>query len=155
VKVKTVEIDGKTGKVQIWDTAGQERFRTITQSFYRGASGIMVCYAVNNRESFEKTEYWMEEIKKFANSHVCTMLVGTKSDLANERVVSFDEGKQLAEKYGTKFFETNAKENLNVNEMFLAFIKDVKELLIGKEGDTPIHLRRNNQQSQNNCFKCS
>ncbi|KAI8546687.1 hypothetical protein RHMOL_Rhmol07G0139200 [Rhododendron molle] len=41
-KIRTVEQDGKTIKLQIWDTAGQERFRTITSSYYRGAHGIIV-----------------------------------------------------------------------------------------------------------------
>ena len=35
-KIRTIELDGKTIKLQIWDTAGQERFRTITSSYYRG-----------------------------------------------------------------------------------------------------------------------
>uniref|UniRef100_A0A668S6E2 small monomeric GTPase n=1 Tax=Oreochromis aureus TaxID=47969 RepID=A0A668S6E2_OREAU len=39
-KIRTIELDGKTIKLQIWDTAGQERFRTITSSYYRGAHVI-------------------------------------------------------------------------------------------------------------------
>lgn len=41
-KVKNVTIDGKKLKLQLWDTAGQERFKTITQTYYRGASGIVL-----------------------------------------------------------------------------------------------------------------
>ena len=41
-KIRTIELDGKTIKLQIWDTAGQERFGTITTSYYRGAHGIVV-----------------------------------------------------------------------------------------------------------------
>lgn len=29
-------------QLQIWDTAGQERFRTITQSYYRSANGVII-----------------------------------------------------------------------------------------------------------------
>ncbi len=36
-KIRTIELEGKTIKLQIWDTAGQERFRTITSSYYRGS----------------------------------------------------------------------------------------------------------------------
>ena len=42
-KIRTIQLDSKTVKLQIWDTAGQERFRTITSSYYRGAHGIIVC----------------------------------------------------------------------------------------------------------------
>uniref|UniRef100_A0A3B3CNB3 small monomeric GTPase n=1 Tax=Oryzias melastigma TaxID=30732 RepID=A0A3B3CNB3_ORYME len=41
-KIRTIDMDGKTVKLQIWDTAGQERFRTITSSYYRGAHGIII-----------------------------------------------------------------------------------------------------------------
>ena len=51
-KIRTIEVDGKTIKLQIWDTAGQERFKTITSSYYKGAHGIMVLYDITDRESF-------------------------------------------------------------------------------------------------------
>jgi len=48
-KIKTIEVDGKKIRMQIWDTAGQERFKTITQTYYKGAMGIIMTYAVNDR----------------------------------------------------------------------------------------------------------
>ena len=63
-KIRTIEQDGKTIKLQIWDTAGQERFRTITSSYYRGAHGIIVVYDVTEMESFNNVKQWLHEIDR-------------------------------------------------------------------------------------------
>lgn len=51
-KVKTMSLNGTKIKMQIWDTAGQERFKTITETFYKGTSGILLIFSVTNRKSF-------------------------------------------------------------------------------------------------------
>lgn len=51
-KARTVEMEGKRVKLQIWDTAGQERYRTITETYYKGASGIVLTYSITDRDSF-------------------------------------------------------------------------------------------------------
>ena len=65
-KIRTIELDGKTIKLQIWDTAGQERFRTISSTYYRGAHGIIVVYDITNLDSFNNVKRWLEEINKCA-----------------------------------------------------------------------------------------
>ncbi|KAL9448588.1 hypothetical protein AB3S75_015966 [Citrus x aurantiifolia] len=85
-KIRTVELDGKTIKLQIWDTAGQERFRTITSSYYR-AHGIIIVYDVTEMESFNNVKQWLNEIDRYANDSVCKLLVGNKCDLAENKVV--------------------------------------------------------------------
>jgi small GTP-binding protein len=67
-------------KLQIWDTAGQERFKTITQTYYRGAMGIVLTYAVDDRTSFNDIENWVKQIKMHAASDITKVLVGNKSD---------------------------------------------------------------------------
>lgn len=59
-KIKTINLDGKSVKVQIWDTAGQERFRTITQTYYRGAHGVILAYDCTSNESFENISNWVK-----------------------------------------------------------------------------------------------
>lgn len=129
-KVKTIEVGGKKVKIQAWDTAGQERFRTITQTFYRGAAGVILTYAVNDRASFANVESWMKQIKEHASSDICKILVGNKSDLG-DRCVDYQEGKRLAERYGIQFYETSAKEGQNVKDAFESIAKDMVE----KHGD--------------------
>uniref|UniRef100_A0A452XJM9 GTP-binding protein n=1 Tax=Aegilops tauschii subsp. strangulata TaxID=200361 RepID=A0A452XJM9_AEGTS len=92
-KIRTVELDGKSVKLQIWDTAGQERFRTITSSYYRGAHGIIIVYDVTDRESFNNVKQWLSEIDRYASDSVCKLLVGNKCDLVDSKVVDTEEAK--------------------------------------------------------------
>jgi len=52
-KTKTMNVDGKSHRVQVWDTAGQERFRTITPAYYRNAMGVLILFDVTNKKSFD------------------------------------------------------------------------------------------------------
>ena len=78
-KIRTIELDGKTIKLQIWDTAGQERFRTISSTYYRGAHGIIVVYDITNLDSFNNVKRWLEEINKYARENVNKLLVRTRA----------------------------------------------------------------------------
>ncbi|CBK19727.2 uncharacterized protein [Blastocystis hominis] len=124
-KIKTVNVLGKTVKLQIWDTAGQERFRTITTSYVRGSEGILLVYDVTDRNSFESISSWMEQISQHADSSVNKILIGNKCDLEAQRAVSTEEGRKLAERFGIPFAETSAQTNQNVDEAFMTLAEAV------------------------------
>ena len=119
-KIKNVILStGESVKIQIWDTAGQERFRTITRSYFRGADGIILVYNIADRRSFDSIRVWVQQIEKDGSTDVSKALVGNKCDISDDqRVVSYEEGRALAAEYGVPFFETSAKDNINVTEMF-------------------------------------
>ena len=54
------------------------------------------------------------QIKTYSWDNAQVILVGNKSDMEDERVISYERGKQLADSLGLQFFETSAKENINV-----------------------------------------
>ena len=133
-KIKTIELQGKTVKLQIWDTAGQERFRTITQAYYRGAMGILLMYDVTNTKTWSNVRNWVRNIEGNAPQTVNKILVGNKCDLATMRQVSRQQGEQLAREYGMKFLETSARDNTNVQEAFLTLATDVVDRLAASGG---------------------
>ncbi|KAJ8439908.1 hypothetical protein Cgig2_003974 [Carnegiea gigantea] len=133
-KIRTIELDGKRIKLQIWDTAGQERFRTITTAYYRGAMGILLVYDVTDESSFNNIRNWIRNIEQHASDNVNKILVGNKADMdESKRAVPTAKGQALADEYGIKFFETSAKTNLNVEEVFFSIARDIKERLAGSD----------------------
>lgn len=125
-KIRTIDLDGKTIKLQIWDTAGQERFRTITSSYYRGAHGIIVVYDVTDVESFDNVKQWLNEIDRYASENVNKLLVGNKCDLRNKRAVEYETAADFADKLDIPFLETSAKEATNVEKAFLTMAGEIK-----------------------------
>ncbi|NXM13222.1 RAB3A protein, partial [Ploceus nigricollis] len=100
------------------DTAGQERYRTITTAYYRGAMGFILMYDITNEESFNAVQDWSTQIKTYSWDNAQVLLVGNKCDMEDERVVSSEKGRQLAEHLGFEFFEASAKDNINVKQTF-------------------------------------
>jgi Ras-related protein Rab-1A len=126
-KIRTIQLDGKTIKLQIWDTAGQERFRTITSSYYRGAHGIIVVYDTTDSETFEHVKTWLHEIDRYASENVNKLLVGNKSDLTTKRQVDTDAAKEFAGQVNIPFLETSAKNATNVEDAFMTMAGEIKK----------------------------
>eukprot|EP01113_Clastostelium_recurvatum_P034549 TRINITY_DN46_c0_g2_i1.p1 TRINITY_DN46_c0_g2~~TRINITY_DN46_c0_g2_i1.p1 ORF type:complete len:207 (-),score=50.32 TRINITY_DN46_c0_g2_i1:93-713(-) len=136
-KIKTLQIDGKTIKLQIWDTAGQERFRTITSSYYRGAQGIILVYDCTDQESFNNVKQWMGEIERYACENVNKLLVGNKTDLVNEKVVDTATAKAFSDSMSIPFIETSAKAATNVEQCFISMARDIKGRLSEGQPEPP------------------
>jgi len=123
-------------RCQIWDTAGQERFRSITTSYFGGAMGLLLCYDISCRESFESVGYWARQARDHTGpGPIDIVLVGNKVDLAEapgSRVVSEEEGRALAASFTppVRFFETSAKQNLRTEHCFLSVVEDVVERIL-------------------------
>jgi Ras-related protein Rab-1A len=127
-KIKTIQLDGQTVKLQIWDTAGQERFKTITSSYYRGSHGIFVVYDITDIVSFNNIRVWIEEIKKYTSGEsIQLFLVGNKKDQEANRAVETLQGQEMADQLGAKFLETSAKERVNVDQIFIELTRSLKK----------------------------
>jgi len=130
---RSVSVEGKTIKAQIWDTAGQERYRAITSAYYRGAVGALVVYDITKDVSFENVEKWLAELKENATADITMMLVGNKTDLAAQRVVSTEQGKAYAAERGITFLEASALTATNVEASFLQILSEIYHKKASKE----------------------
>ncbi|KAG8472946.1 hypothetical protein CXB51_035059 [Gossypium anomalum] len=99
-------------------------------SYYRGAMGILLVYDVTDESSFNNIRNWIRNIEQHASDNVNKVLVANKADMdESKRAVPTSKGQALADEYGIKFFETSAKTNLNVEEVFFSIARDIKQRL--------------------------
>ena len=143
--------DGTEAKLMLFDTAGQERFRSLAENYIKKAYGVLLVYDISERQSFLNIENWMQSIKENSDG-LPTILIGNKSDLNDERKVSFEEGNQKAEEFGCPFYETSCKNGDNVNKCFIELAELVYEK-IGKKSSQNDHqiLRKNSSKRKKKC----
>ena len=153
-KIKIINLENKLIKLQIWDTAGQERFRTITKTYYKGAHGIILTYDVTDANSFKNIRNWIKQIEANAQTNVCKVLVGNKCDKP-DRTVTEEEGKKLAEDFGMILFETSAKTNKNVSEVFNYLTTEILKSNAGKttSDNKKLSSEVNNKSGKKVCCK--
>ena len=119
-KSKIISIGKKKVKVQIWDTVGQERYLSINKSFLQKLDGVMLVYDISELESFQNMKNWINIVKDFKDK-MPIIIVGNKKDKEEERIVSEEEGENLAKENETQFFETSACNGENIEKTFSFF----------------------------------
>ena len=103
----------------------QERFRSVTRSYYRGAAGALLVYDIAARETFTTLTNWLADARTLASPAIVILMVGNKTDLEEEREVTFLEASRFAQENGLMFMETSAKTGHAVEEAFLKCSKNI------------------------------
>ena len=121
----------------IWDPAGQARFRDITRLYYKNTHLVIFVYSITDRKSFNNIKEWSEDIEKYGPSNVYKILVGNKIDLESKRKVSLEEGEIFSKIYKINmFYETSAKANINIKEIFVNSV----QLILEQEKEQEINI---------------
>ena len=121
-------IDKESILLQFERIVGEEGFHSLASDNFQGVHGIILSYDITKQNSFKNLRNWLQQIK--ANPSTKIVLIGTKSDKINDRAISEEEGKKLADEFNIGFFECSAKLNTNIKA-----IRDylVREILKGEK----------------------
>lgn len=120
-------------KIILWDTAGQERFHSISSSTIKNSQGIIVCFALNDRSSFNNVLTWLQDVKEISTK-IPVVIFGNKCDLKDERKITQEEAESFASDNKIPYFETSAKENINLKEGFERIAEDAYARSGGENG---------------------
>ena len=147
-QTKYIKYKNKIYKVNISDTAGQERFRSLPIRYYQNADGALLLYDIDVKDSFDNISVWMNDLKKNnRNAAKQTIyLIGNKIDLQNRQITQ-EEGKELAQKYGLQYYEMSCKININIYEIISRLIVDCfNNLTKGEINGIKIHGQKNRKK---------
>ena len=125
-EVKSFILGKQNIKLQIWDFGHEKRFKFLLPTYIRGARGGLFMYDITNYFSLAHIDDWLSVIRKEkrAEDWFPIIMVGGKADLANEREVGTQEGRQIAKSRGIDgFIECSSKSGENVEKTFKALTK--------------------------------
>lgn len=128
-KVIRVDHGEKTIKLLIWDTAGQERFNSIVKTFYKDSQVVIIVFDLTKRDTFDNIEFWIKQVKEEKINDPIYILVGNKVDLQSKRVITKEEViKKTTDLKLHGYFESSAKNNICIEEIFLNATKLYSEI---------------------------
>ena len=124
--MKDILIQDRSVKVQFWDTAGQEKYNSISHTYFKMVSGVLLVYDISRIETYEKAKNMLSLVKKYCPDEVKVMLIGNKMDLVENRMVLTEDAKKFASEHGLFFWETSALTNQDkcVFKAFDALLKE-------------------------------
>ncbi len=116
-------------RLQLWDLAGQKHFNFVRPSFYSGAFAIVYVFDLTRRDSFDAIMNWKQEAERHTGD-IPRILLGNKVDLTDQRVVSRQEGESLAQSIGALYYETSAKDAINIDKAFYELNENLMDVHI-------------------------
>ncbi len=122
--VKRIKYNNKNIKILVFDTGAQELITELRTRFYHGASGAIVVYDITNRDTFNRLDKLINEIKEELDD-VYIAIVGNKLDLNDDRVVTSEEANKYAISKGAVYFEVSALTGQDVDKLFSYFLEQI------------------------------
>jgi small GTP-binding protein len=110
---------------QIWDLGGQDSFGSVRKIYLDGSKGALLIYDMTRKETFDALDFWIGSFKEIRGNDGDIILIGNKSDLKDQIVVSHEDASEYAKEMGLDYIVTSAKSGDNVEEAFLSLFKKI------------------------------
>ena len=152
---KEIIINNKRYCYSLWDTVGQEVYRSLNQMYLKDAKIVLVVFALNNKISYQETNFWINSTKEALEEGKYIMaLVANKSDLYNEQEVTDEEVKKRADELNIDFVLTSAAEDAVgfrqfLEELIKKFIKNIG-FDLGKDKTFNLNEEKKNEENNEN-----
>jgi small GTP-binding protein len=150
---KQIQIDKINYNLQIIDTAGQKEYKYLRSRYLlpRESDGFVLVYSVTDELTFKEIkEVYISIMRSKEQDFFPMVLIGNKTDLESERVVSTEEGKKFAKIMGANFFEISAKDGNNLDDYFIQLVREVKKNKVEITSETDE--KNNEKNNEINCL---
>ena len=151
---KTVKKGKIEYKLNIWDTTGQEKYQSITNLFIKGSNAVILVYAIDSLDSFEGLNSWYESINEHleGNEYILAV-IGSKSDLIREEIVSEEDGRKFAEERNAIFKLVSSKvDPEGINNLFDTILEELIKKKLVKVNDSII-IKNKKKKKKKKCCK--
>jgi small GTP-binding protein len=140
---KLIEVDGEQCMLEILDTAGTEQFTAMRDLYMKNGQGFVLVYSIIAQSTFNELQDLRDQILRVKDAPKVPMcLVGNKCDLADQRVVTTEQGQELAKKWDCTFLETSAKTKHNVDAIFYDLVRQINKMTPHSTATTKGRARR-------------
>jgi small GTP-binding protein len=130
-----LDTDLGSASLAIWDTAGQERYRSVSRAYFRNALGAFLVYAIDDESSFNDLDGWLGDLRSLASPNSVVFLIGNKSDLEDDRVITRSQAEDYAQRNSLYFCETSARYGDQISEGFAELTRQIQGKV--RNGDLP------------------
>ena len=151
-KIKFLNIENKLIKVIIYDTAVQGRIRKLSETYYKGAQGVIYMYDIADQITFKTVNNWIKDAEENGYTNAPKVLIGNNCEKPDRKVTE-EEGKKLADDFNMGFFETSPKTNQNVNESMYYLVREILKVEEGNKIKKNINIK--NEYNSGNKKKCA